>query len=178
MEAEGSGRKREREDEGAKEQLESAPLPTPKVERPSPLMRQQEVMVSRVAHVAARAVAPGLWNGRLASAHDPLAAPPSARGLAQEKERTGELRFDTITNDGKDETMVHLITLKNIFAKQLPKMPKEYIVRLVLDRCAHPQRPHQRARTRGRTSALAPAAAPPSHPGEMADRAPLPPLRR
>ena len=27
-----------------------------------------------------------------------------------------------------------LITLKNIFGKQLPKMPKEYIVRLVMDR--------------------------------------------
>ncbi|KAG8469806.1 hypothetical protein KFE25_006261 [Diacronema lutheri] len=51
-----------------------------------------------------------------------------------EKERSGELRFETITNDGKDDTMVQLIALKNIFAKQLPKMPKEYIVRLVLDR--------------------------------------------
>lgn len=30
--------------------------------------------------------------------------------------------------------MIWLITLKNIFAKQLPKMPKDYIVRLVLDR--------------------------------------------
>jgi len=27
-----------------------------------------------------------------------------------------------------------LIDLKNIFARQLPKMPKEYIVRLVFDR--------------------------------------------
>ena len=30
--------------------------------------------------------------------------------------------------------MERLVTLKNIFAKQLPKMPKEYISRLVLDR--------------------------------------------
>lgn len=30
--------------------------------------------------------------------------------------------------------MIQLIALKNIFAKQLPKMPKEYIVRLVMDR--------------------------------------------
>lgn len=29
-----------------------------------------------------------------------------------------------ITNDGSDENMIRLITLKNIFAKQLPKMPK------------------------------------------------------
>lgn len=30
--------------------------------------------------------------------------------------------------------MKKLIDLKNIFAKQLPKMPKEYIVKLVFDR--------------------------------------------
>jgi len=30
--------------------------------------------------------------------------------------------------------MKMLIDLKNIFAKQLPKMPKEYIVKLVFDR--------------------------------------------
>ena len=30
--------------------------------------------------------------------------------------------------------MVFLIGLKNIFSKQLPNMPKEYIARLVLDR--------------------------------------------
>jgi len=30
--------------------------------------------------------------------------------------------------------MKWLTTVKNIFAKQLPKMPKEYIVRLVFDR--------------------------------------------
>ena len=30
--------------------------------------------------------------------------------------------------------MKMLIDLKNIFAKQLPKMPKEYIVKLVFDK--------------------------------------------
>lgn len=30
--------------------------------------------------------------------------------------------------------MKWLIDLKNIFARQLPKMPKEYIVKLVFDR--------------------------------------------
>lgn len=29
---------------------------------------------------------------------------------------------------------LRLIGLKNIFARQLPNMPKEYIVRLVMDR--------------------------------------------
>ena len=41
--------------------------------------------------------------------------------------------FETLKNKGELETMHKLIDLKNIFAKQLPKMPKEYIVRLVFD---------------------------------------------
>ena len=48
-------------------------------------------------------------------------------------ERAGRLRFVVVTNDGQDRTLIRLIDLKNIFGKQLPKMPKEYIVRLVLD---------------------------------------------
>lgn len=39
-----------------------------------------------------------------------------------------------MTNDGTEENSIALIALKNIFSRQLPKMPKEYIVRLVLDR--------------------------------------------
>jgi histone acetyltransferase len=38
------------------------------------------------------------------------------------------------TNDDTDESLEALITLKNIFSKQLPKMPREYIVRLVFDK--------------------------------------------
>lgn len=49
-------------------------------------------------------------------------------------ERSGNLRFVPVRNDSSTEAVVPLIDLKNIFAKQLPKMPKEYIVRLVLDR--------------------------------------------
>lgn len=37
-------------------------------------------------------------------------------------------------NDGLIESMRALIDLKNIVAKQLPKMPKEYITRLIMDR--------------------------------------------
>jgi histone acetyltransferase len=37
-------------------------------------------------------------------------------------------------NDDSNETLIALVTLKNIFSRQLPKMPKEYIVRLVFDR--------------------------------------------
>lgn len=42
--------------------------------------------------------------------------------------------FSLFSNDDSDETCRALIILKNIFSKQLPKMPKEYIVRLVFDR--------------------------------------------
>ncbi|XP_030451477.1 histone acetyltransferase GCN5 [Syzygium oleosum] len=50
------------------------------------------------------------------------------------EEEAGGLKFACLSNDGVDEHMVWLIGLKNIFARQLPNMPKEYIVRLVMDR--------------------------------------------
>lgn len=42
--------------------------------------------------------------------------------------------FDTIKNNGEISVMKQLIELKNIFARQLPKMPKEYIIRLIFDK--------------------------------------------
>ncbi|KAL5702144.1 histone acetyltransferase [Ranunculus cassubicifolius] len=50
------------------------------------------------------------------------------------EEEAGRLKFVCYANDGVDEHMIWLIGLKNIFARQLPNMPKEYIVRLVMDR--------------------------------------------
>ncbi|KAL5988838.1 hypothetical protein ACLOJK_026940 [Asimina triloba] len=50
------------------------------------------------------------------------------------EEDAGRLKFVCYANDGVDEHMIWLIGLKNIFARQLPNMPKEYIVRLVMDR--------------------------------------------
>ncbi|XP_022771190.1 histone acetyltransferase GCN5-like isoform X2 [Durio zibethinus] len=50
------------------------------------------------------------------------------------EEQAGRLKFVCYSNDGVDEHMVWLIGLKNIFGRQLPNMPKEYIVRLVMDR--------------------------------------------
>ncbi|XP_019188545.1 PREDICTED: histone acetyltransferase GCN5-like isoform X2 [Ipomoea nil] len=50
------------------------------------------------------------------------------------EEEAARLKFVCVSNDGIDEHMVWLIGLKNIFARQLPNMPKEYIVRLVMDR--------------------------------------------
>jgi histone acetyltransferase len=39
-----------------------------------------------------------------------------------------------VNNDGSRESVIILTGLKCIFQKQLPKMPKEYIARLVYDR--------------------------------------------
>ncbi|KAH7285927.1 hypothetical protein KP509_33G051500 [Ceratopteris richardii] len=50
------------------------------------------------------------------------------------EEDAGRLKFLCYSNDGIDQHMIWLIGLKNIFARQLPNMPKEYIVRLVMDR--------------------------------------------
>ncbi|KAK7245416.1 hypothetical protein RIF29_40261 [Crotalaria pallida] len=52
----------------------------------------------------------------------------------KKEEEAGRLSFVCLSNDGVDDHMVWLIGLKNIFARQLPNMPKEYIVRLVMDR--------------------------------------------
>jgi histone acetyltransferase len=49
-------------------------------------------------------------------------------------EREGEYHFFYVENDGTPQNMIYLISLKNIFSKQLPNMPKEYICRLVLER--------------------------------------------
>ncbi|GAX27816.1 histone acetyltransferase [Fistulifera solaris] len=45
-----------------------------------------------------------------------------------------KLKWVVVRNDGKPESMIKLIGLKSLFAKQLPKMPRSYIARLVLDR--------------------------------------------
>ncbi|KAJ3344246.1 histone acetyltransferase [Gonapodya sp. JEL0774] len=54
--------------------------------------------------------------------------------VAREEEEKGIIRFETVVNDGDRKSMIILTGLKNIFQKQLPKMPKEYIARLVYDR--------------------------------------------
>lgn len=50
------------------------------------------------------------------------------------EEEKGYLEFKVISNDGSTENLKLLTDLKNIISKQLPKMPKEYIVRLVFDK--------------------------------------------
>lgn len=50
------------------------------------------------------------------------------------EERNGEIEFVVVNNDDSEESTVILTGLKCIFQKQLPKMPKDYIARLVYDR--------------------------------------------
>ncbi|BGP41000.1 histone acetyltransferase [Rhodotorula kratochvilovae] len=63
-----------------------------------------------------------------------MAAPPRKERPASAEERAGIIRFAVVTNDASPESMIILTGLKNIFQKQLPKMPREYIARLVFDR--------------------------------------------
>jgi histone acetyltransferase len=67
-------------------------------------------------------------------------APPTKRIVpfpekpAVIEERNGEIEFQVVNNDGRRDSSIILTGLKCIFQKQLPKMPKDYIARLVYDR--------------------------------------------
>ena len=50
------------------------------------------------------------------------------------EERNGDIEFRVVNNDNERESTIILTGLKNIFQKQLPKMPRDYIARLVYDR--------------------------------------------
>jgi histone acetyltransferase len=50
------------------------------------------------------------------------------------QEQRGTIRFTVVTNDGSPTSLILLTGLKTLFQKQLPKMPREYIARLVYDR--------------------------------------------
>ncbi|KDQ21863.1 hypothetical protein BOTBODRAFT_215473 [Botryobasidium botryosum FD-172 SS1] len=69
---------------------------------------------------------------------DPVFTPvePSARREkpAVIEERNGIIRFVVVKNDGSPTSNILLTGLKVLFQKQLPKMPREYITRLVFDR--------------------------------------------
>ncbi|KAF8608588.1 Bromodomain-containing protein [Ceratobasidium sp. AG-I] len=50
------------------------------------------------------------------------------------QEQRGTIRFTVVSNDGSPTSLILLTGLKTLFQKQLPKMPREYIARLVYDR--------------------------------------------
>lgn len=68
----------------------------------------------------------------------PACAPAGPYTLREEalqrREAEGDITFAYVLNDDTPQNLIYLIGLKNIYGKQLPNMPKEYIVRLVMDR--------------------------------------------
>lgn len=44
------------------------------------------------------------------------------------------IKWRTVRNDGSNDSMIKLTGLKSLFSRQLPKMPRAYIARLVFDR--------------------------------------------
>lgn len=50
------------------------------------------------------------------------------------EEKNGLIEFRVVNNDNSRESTIILTGLKAIFQKQLPKMPADYIARLVYDR--------------------------------------------
>ncbi|KAF7730997.1 histone acetyltransferase [Apophysomyces ossiformis] len=65
---------------------------------------------------------------------DDMKSEERKESAAMMEERNGDIEIRVVENDGTSESMIFLTGLKNIFQKQLPKMPKEYIARLVYDR--------------------------------------------
>lgn len=49
-------------------------------------------------------------------------------------EKDNDITFCVVTNDGCDQNNFLLVGLKMIVSSQLPRMPKEYIIRLVFDK--------------------------------------------
>ena len=47
--------------------------------------------------------------------------------------RTGVIKVVAVENDRQPRSLIILTGLKTLFQKQLPKMPREYIARLVYD---------------------------------------------
>ncbi|KAI0383019.1 histone acetyltransferase GCN5 [Hypomontagnella monticulosa] len=74
-------------------------------------------------------------NKRVKLAHEATAErTPFLEKPAVIEERNGEIEFRVVNNDGARENVILLTGLKCLFQKQLPKMPKDYIARLVYDR--------------------------------------------
>lgn len=53
--------------------------------------------------------------------------------MAKTEEKMGTIGFQIVRNDGTRRSLLWLADLRNVFSTQLPKMPREYIARLVFD---------------------------------------------
>jgi histone acetyltransferase len=65
---------------------------------------------------------------------DPNAGRSSRAQFARDEEEKGNIRFEVVWNDGEPQRLIYLVQLKSLFSKQLPNMPKHYIIRIVMDR--------------------------------------------
>ena len=63
-----------------------------------------------------------------------LPVPDTPGPPAEDNKKQDTFSYVVVSNDGEEHSVVHLMNAKKIFATQLPKMPREYIVRLVMDR--------------------------------------------
>ncbi|KAG8825539.1 histone acetyltransferase [Serendipita sp. 401] len=59
---------------------------------------------------------------------------PPKEKIVVEEHRRGYIQYTAVKNDGQERSWIVLTGLKNLFQRQLPKMPREYIARLVMDR--------------------------------------------
>ncbi|KAE8249841.1 hypothetical protein A4X13_0g5056 [Tilletia indica] len=91
--------------------------------------KDEQAMAHAVAGVSADAVA-----GVSTESESKEGTAPKRERPAVLEERAGLIEFRVVSNDDTPESLIILTGLKNIFQRQLPKMPREYITRLVLDR--------------------------------------------
>ena len=86
-------------------------------------------------HCGKRDEQPAFFHARVLDGPRP---PPTFRDDRVKAEiETQNIKLELFINDGTHSTYEILTGLKVIFQKQLPKMPKEYITRLVYDRRHH-----------------------------------------
>lgn len=71
---------------------------------------------------------------RVAAPQDFAAPAEAPTPTAVVKNSYDALRWILISNNGSPDSLIKLVALKSLFAKQLPKMPRSYIARLVFDR--------------------------------------------
>ncbi|KAF2761923.1 histone acetyltransferase GCN5 [Pseudovirgaria hyperparasitica] len=88
---------------------------------PSPGPKRVEFLDNRLADTESQP-APNEWG---------VALPEKPAVI---EERNGEIELRVVHNDASRESTIILTGLKNLFHKQLPNMPKDYIARLVYDR--------------------------------------------
>jgi hypothetical protein len=104
-------------DDSVKRKAEDEPM-----DGASPAKRLKSQSISTPAGSAQSPMPPHL---------EPVAYPEKPAVI---EERQREIEFRVVNNDNHRDSTIILTGLKCIFQKQLPKMPKDYIARLVYDR--------------------------------------------